>query len=492
MLKQNIDTFSANELAEELTRKGKHLIYTSDANESIKFLENLLEHNLPIVDYNDLIDNNNEVSESKILLIKITQALFENADFYKLNIVSNSFDSSIILLVVFEKCNYLTYCNELPEIKKEYLTQCLKYCFGSMSIIEKLAYRLDNEEVVQPLVVRTTNFKVLKTQIGWFYNVNEKYVLKNFGLGGIVSEYNSNAPVHSFHSNRFHYIKRLRNKIGIDEFDNEYNGFHLGELVVIGGRTGMGKTTFAMNLALQLQKRYPVCYFSLAKDNIKNNILYAKFISILSDIEYSSIINGDLFDGSPLIVSAHAEFSSLDISFPKIDKMEYYELENTLKTYIDAYNSKIIIIDDLQSFINEIGNNRIETTDVFCNNLKNIALKFNVLIILLSQLSQEVDIRCGDKKPQIIDLKDTNHLEEYADKVLLLYRPNYYKIWEDENGNPVKDIMELIVAKNNFGKTGKITLQHNPSFTKFSEIIANKNEKTTKLISDLNPDYDDY
>jgi replicative DNA helicase len=205
------------------------------------------------------------------------------------------------------------------------------------------------------------------------------------------------------------------NKIvsGFETFDEVTNGFHNGELIVIGGRPAMGKTTLAISLAKNIiQKQIKTVVF-ISLELSATQLL--KRLSISVDVEQlQQIQNNKLF-----IQDA-----------PNNDVAGITSYLTAIKT-----NSTfdLIIIDYFQLLKDEPKNALIE--------LKQIALKFEVPIILLSQLSKDADTRKGDHKPIIADLLDVNVNKDAMDSVYFLYRPSYYKLSLDAT------MLKMIVAK---------------------------------------------
>ena len=205
------------------------------------------------------------------------------------------------------------------------------------------------------------------------------------------------------------------NKIvsGFETFDEVTNGFHNGELIVIGGRPAMGKTTLAISLAKNIiQKQIKTVVF-ISLELSATQLL--KRLSISVDVEQlQQIQNNKLF-----IQDA-----------PNNDVAGITSYLTAIKT---NQTFDLIIIDYFQLLKDEPKNALIE--------LKQIALKFEVPIILLSQLSKDADTRKGDHKPIIADLLDVNVNKDAMDSVYFLYRPSYYKLSLDAT------MLKMIVAK---------------------------------------------
>jgi replicative DNA helicase len=150
--------------------------------------------------------------------------------------------------------------------------------------------------------------------------------------------------------------------------------------------------------------------------------------------------------------------------------------------HIDAHGVKIIMVDYLQMMsASKHRNSRELEISYVSRELKNIAKDLNVCLIATSQLSRAVESRGGayhSKHPQLSDLRESGAIEQDADKVIFVYRPAYYGITHDENGNDIQSLTELILAKNRNGKLGEVKLQHNENFTNYTAFKEYKNEFT--------------
>ena len=150
--------------------------------------------------------------------------------------------------------------------------------------------------------------------------------------------------------------------------------------------------------------------------------------------------------------------------------------------HIDAHGVKIIMVDYLQMMsASKHRNSRELEISYVSRELKNIAKDLNVCLIATSQLSRAVESRGGaylSKHPQLSDLRESGAIEQDADKVIFIYRPAYYLITHDENGNDIESLTELILAKNRNGKLGTVKLQHDKNFTNYTTFKEFKNEFT--------------
>jgi replicative DNA helicase len=258
-------------------------------------------------------------------------------------------------------------------------------------------------------------------------------------------------------------------------FDHNFSGLGLGELVVIGGRPGMGKTQLVINLALNISTTFPLLYFSL---DLSSFALSSRFLASLSSINIQKIIQNKLND---------EEKDNLNDAVKKLDDYKIFvndssnysiqALKEHCKKHIEENGVKVIIIDYLQLISPlKYRNNREYEISIITRELKNIAKEFNVCVIVSSQLSRAVESRGGDKRPMLSDLRESGSIENDADMVIFIYRPEYYGIYEDADGNSTLRITELIVAKNRNGEIGTTVIKMDGHRSNFRDFDAYKNE----------------
>jgi replicative DNA helicase len=269
-------------------------------------------------------------------------------------------------------------------------------------------------------------------------------------------------------------------KTGFAEFDHTFGGFALGELVVIGGRPGMGKTQLMVNLALHIAQSHPILYFTY---DLSIYSLSNRFLASASNIANDKILQKQLTrDELAQLTAQKIAFSHLPLYINDSCNNSMSAFRAHCQQHIDAYGVKIIMVDYLQMMsASKHRNSRELEISYVSRELKNIAKDLNVCVIATSQLSRAVESRGGSyhsKLPQLSDLRESGAIEQDADKVIFVYRPAYYGITHDENGNDIQSLIELIIAKNRNGKLGEVKLQHNENFTNYSTFMEYKNEFT--------------
>jgi len=253
-------------------------------------------------------------------------------------------------------------------------------------------------------------------------------------------------------------------KTGFKEYDNLFGGLLLGELVVVGGRPSMGITQLLINLTLNVSIKTPVLYFTL---DLSTPVLTNRFISSITNIDVSKLLHPDLTSREKKIVNrVGVNLRAHQIYISESQNHSLSDLRSFCENQINERGVKIIIVDYLQLMNSKEPNIRHLKVGSFTHELRKIAVDFNVCVIVASQLSRSVEIRGGDKRPQLSDLKDSSAIEQDADKVIFLYRPEYYRIMINEDGMDTTGILELIMAKNRNGNLGTVKLKRNSNATR--------------------------
>jgi replicative DNA helicase len=240
--------------------------------------------------------------------------------------------------------------------------------------------------------------------------------------------------------------------------------------VIIAARPGMGKTAFVVsamrNAAVDF--KMAVAIFSLEMASIQ---LVNRMISAEAELEGEKIKKGQLADHEwAQLVHKTSRLSSAPIFIDDTPALSVLELRAKCRRLKAEHNIQLIVIDYLQLMRGDQGGNREQEIASISRALKGIAKELNVPVLALSQLSRGVETRGGDKRPQLSDLRESGSIEQDADIVMFLYRPEYYKITVDEDGMPTQGVGEVIVAKHRNGSTGTAKLKFIGKFTKFADL----------------------
>ena len=251
---------------------------------------------------------------------------------------------------------------------------------------------------------------------------------------------------------------------GLRDLDTKINGLNKSDLLLIAARPAMGKTSFALNIGLNVAKKYKktVAFFSL---EMSREQLVMRLLSGESFVDSQKLATGKLSDDEwAKLCMASAALSQTDIRVDDNPSATVAEM-NAKCRRLD--NLGLVIIDYLQlmtgSGYGKNSENRVTVVGEISRALKIMAKELNVPVICLSQLSRGPESR-QDKRPILSDLRESGSIEQDADEVLFLYRDDYY----NENSEE-KNVAECIVSKNRHGETGTVKLQWLPQYTTFAD-----------------------
>ena len=251
---------------------------------------------------------------------------------------------------------------------------------------------------------------------------------------------------------------------GIRDLDRKINGLNKSDLILIAARPAMGKTSFALNIALNVAKKYEktVAFFSL---EMSREQLVSRLLSGESFVDNKKLLTGRLTDDEwTKLAMASDVLGQTDIRVDDTPSITVAEM-NAKCRRLD--NLGLILIDYLQlmtgSGYGKGGENRVTVVSEISRALKIMAKELNVPVICLSQLSRANESRT-DKRPILSDLRESGAIEQDADQVMFLYRDEYYNENTEDKG-----IAECIVAKNRHGETGTVKLQWLPEYTTFTD-----------------------
>ena len=271
---------------------------------------------------------------------------------------------------------------------------------------------------------------------------------------------------------------------GFHDLDKITAGWQNSDLIIIAARPAMGKTAFMLSMAknMAVNLRYPVAFFSLEMSNLQ---LVNRLIANTCEINSSKLRTGQLAD---------FEWQQLDYKLNDLldaplfiddtPSLSVFELRTKARRLVREHQVKLIIIDYLQ-LMNASGMtfyNRQEEVSTISRSLKGLAKELNIPIIALSQLNRSVENRIGEKKesgadsrrPQLSDLRESGAIEQDADMVCFIHRPEYYKIFADEQGHDLRGIAQIIIAKHRNGAIGDVSLRFIGEYTRFQNLDDGK------------------
>lgn len=255
------------------------------------------------------------------------------------------------------------------------------------------------------------------------------------------------------------------------QLDEYTSGLQRGELIIVAGRPGMGKTSFALNIAenIALKNKLPVAVFSL---EMTGEQLVQRLLSSAAMVDQGSIKRGDLsYDDMDKLYLAMNDLKNAPIHIAETPGINVLDLRARVRRLRDHVGNLGAVVIDYVQIMSSIGNNKNSNraTEIaeISRSLKAMALELSVPVILLSQLNREVESR-HDKRPNIADLRESGALEQDADIILLLYRDDYYDPESKDKG-----LAEIHIAKNRSGSTGVVKLAFVAKCTRFENPYMN-------------------
>ncbi|XMD34256.1 MAG: replicative DNA helicase [Candidatus Karelsulcia muelleri] len=410
------------------------IFYKNENREIFKVIQKLFNNSQPI----DLYTVSNQLKkEGKInfiggdyYLIKLTQKVISSAHIeYHANIIKQKF----LLRRLIEISSYIikTSYKETTDV-----VDILNYAESQLFNISQNKFNKKSEKAQNLIDNALSNIK--KIQL-------------NNGLSGIPS--------------------------GFKSIDNITGGWQKSDLIIIAARPGMGKTSFALSMTRNIVIKYniPTMIFSLEMSSLQliTRLIYSETEisseefrkSVFSDFEWKNILTKiKKLKNSPLFID---DTPSLSV----------FDLRAKCRRMVSQYKIGIIIIDYLQLMTVSNRNlnkplNREQEISLISRSLKSIAKELNIPIVAISQLSRAVEIRGGYKRPLLSDLRESGAIEQDADIVSFIYRPDYYGFnnWDDEESSPCQGEAEFIIAKNRNGGLFNLRLNFRSNNVKFTEI----------------------
>ena len=285
---------------------------------------------------------------------------------------------------------------------------------------------------------------------------------------------------------------------GFTKLDKLTSGWQPSDLIIIAARPGMGKTAFVLSMArnVAIDFGHPVALFSLEMASVQ---LITRLISSETGLSSEKLRTGKL--------EKH-EWEQLSIKVKDLEKaplfiddtpsLSIFDLRAKARRLSSQHGIKLIIVDYLQLMTaggsnGKGGGNREQEISTISRNLKALAKELNIPVIALSQLSRQVENRAsGSKRPLLSDLRESGAIEQDADIVSFIYRPEYYKIeeWDDEDASPTQGQAEFIIAKHRNGSLENIRLKFIGNLGKFDNLedySGSYDDLPSKMNHDDNP-----
>ena len=264
-------------------------------------------------------------------------------------------------------------------------------------------------------------------------------------------------------------------KTGFRDLDKKTAGFQKGDLIIIGARPAMGKTTFAQNLTYNIasMNKKGVLFFSM---EMAANEIVDRMISDVSGVDNWKMRTGNLTDDEfQRIGEALGEMDELPIYIDDTSSMTIMDLRNKARRAMHDKDIGIVIVDYLQLIqgSDRYKGNRVQEVTEISRGLKILARELEIPVVALAQLSRSVTGR-DDPRPVLSDLLESGSIEQDADLVMFLHRPDYYR--QNDDNYEETHITELLVAKHRHGAVGKIELYFHPELLRFMSLDKTREE----------------
>ncbi len=341
--------------------------------------------------------------------------------------------------------------------------------------IQRELIRISGEIIGDAYEDSTDVFDLLDHSETLMFNITNNYLKKNFeDIGNVLVKT----------INRIDELRTKTNEIsgvpsGFSKLDRVTYGWQPTDLIILAARPAVGKTALALNLArnaaLHPTKPTPVGFFSLEMSAAQ---LVQRILSAESEVPMEKISRGKLEDHE--YQQLHSKgIKKLEIAPIFIDDtaaLNIFEFRAKARRLVNKHKVGLIIIDYLQlmSGTSDKGGNREQEISNISRNLKALAKELSVPIIALSQLSRAVETRKESKMPQLSDLRESGAIEQDADMVMFIYRPEYHEINNNEHGESTFGETHIRIAKHRNGSLETIQLRANLAIQRFEEIDADE------------------
>ncbi len=263
---------------------------------------------------------------------------------------------------------------------------------------------------------------------------------------------------------------------GFYDLDRMTTGFHPGDLVIIAARPAMGKTSFALSVMhnVSVVEGYPSAFFSL---EMSKEQIAMRLLSLEARVPLKKVRSGFLsHDEMEKLAEVSVELSSAPIFIDDTPSLSILDLRAKARRLKKEKDIKMIIVDYLQLMrSHRRTENRQQEVAEISRGLKAIAKELSIPVLALAQLSRQAELR-SDKRPQLADLRESGSIEQDADLVMFIHRPEYYK----KNPTPEEEgLAEIIIAKQRNGPTGTVNLAFIKEITRFENLAKSDYEEET-------------
>jgi replicative DNA helicase len=303
-----------------------------------------------------------------------------------------------------------------------------------------------------------------------------------------ITENNINKGFEPMNSLILQAIKEMKEKIdpesgltgvpsGFNALDQVTSGWQKSDMVILAARPGMGKTAFVLSMARNaaVDFKQAVAVFSLEMSSLQ---LVTRLMAAETELEMEKLRKGKLADHEwEQLYQKVKRLEEAPLFIDDTPAINVFELRAKCRRLKQHHDIKMVIIDYLQLMTGGsidgtkgAGGNREQEIGTISRALKRIAKELSIPVIALSQLNRSVETRGGDKTPQLSDLRESGSIEQDADMVLFIYRPEYYGITEDAEGNPMQGVAKVKIAKHRNGELKEVDLKFVAKYAKFENL----------------------
>ncbi len=257
---------------------------------------------------------------------------------------------------------------------------------------------------------------------------------------------------------------------GFPSLDRVTGGLEKSSLTVIASRPAMGKTAFVLSLANNLTMKFniPTLFFSIEMNDVQ---IINRYVSLVSKVDLLKIKAGNLDEDEKQQLKIGLGKVKNNPLFFQTELVELSAIANECREFKKQYDEGVIIIDNLQQMINAAKQNysRKHEIDSIVRELKSLAKEIELPVIVTSSVNRNVVTRGGMLRPFLCDLNGSSEIENIADVIIFIYRPEFYGMMEDPEGNSTAQRASFVVAKNRHGAINEVNLCFEAEYGKICE-----------------------
>lgn len=339
----------------------------------------------------------------------------------------------------------------------------------AQKFIQRELIRISTEIVQEAYEDTTDVFELLDKAEQGLFNVADKNLRTSYNeIGNLLS-----STIREIDEARKHEDSLTGVPSGFAGLDRVTGGWQKSDLIIIAARPSMGKTAFTLSIARNaaVDFKKPVAIFSL---EMSSQQLVKRLISAETEIVAEKIIKGQLAEHEMVqLLKLSGRLSEAHVYIDDTPAINIFELRAKCRRLKMQHDIQLVIIDYLQlmtSTEKSKNGNREQEISQISRSLKSIAKELDIPVIAISQLSRKVEDRGGSKRPMLSDLRESGAIEQDADVVCFLYRPEYYGLDVDDDNNSTRGVAEVIIAKHRNGALDTIRTRFVDKFIKFVDM----------------------